>query len=170
MCSDSYTLRLSNVSNVANGDLVRVSTDKSSYTVRIPNDLRSKGKCKLSVNSVHIQVKNGTGNSIVPNNAHTALIQAEGISLLGYNNESGNNNILCEMGIDSNKNDIRLDGVGSAPLFTCPELPAEITINKLVYNSASPFLPIAMNNYTTDIVPCVVVLQIQFYEDMEDKN
>ena len=57
MCSDSYTLRLSNVANTDNGDLVRLSANKDEYTVRIPNDLRAKGKCKLSVNSVHIQTK-----------------------------------------------------------------------------------------------------------------
>ena len=169
MCSDSYTLRLSNVSNVTNGDLVRLSSDKSSYTVRIPNDLRAKGKCKINVNSIHIQIKNGTGNSIVPTNAHTALIQAEGISLLGYNNESGNNNIIAELDIGSG-NVINMNGVGNSPTFTCPHLPAEITINKLVYDPANNFLPIPMNNYTTDVVPCVVVLQLQFYEDMDDKN
>jgi hypothetical protein len=167
MCSDSYTLRLSNVANTDNGDLVRLSANKDEYTVRIPNDLRAKGKCKLSVNSVHIQTKNGTGTDIIPNNSHTALIVADGLNLLGYNNESGNNNVLCEMAIDSNKNDIRLDGV-SSPTFTCPELPAEITIKKRVYDPASPFLPIPMDAFTTDVVPCIVVLQLQFYEDMKD--
>ena len=167
MCSDSYTLRLSNISQNDNGDLVRLSANKDEYTVRIPNDLRAKGKCKLTVNSVHIQIKNGTGTDIVPANAHTALIVADGLNLLGYNNESGNNNVLAEMSIDSNKNDIRLDGVAS-PTFTCPELPAEITIKKRVYNPASPFLPIPMDAFTNDVVPCIVVLQIQFYEDMKD--
>ena len=71
------------------------------------------------------------------------------------------------MAIDSNKNDIRLDGV-SSPTFTCPELPAEITIKKRVYNPASPFLPIPMDAFTNDVVPCIVVLQLQFYEDMKD--
>ena len=167
MCSDSYTLRLSNVANTDNGDLVRLSANKDEYTVRIPNDLRAKGKCKLSVISVHIQTKNGTGTSIIPNNSHTALIIADGLNLLGYNNESGNNNVLAEMAIDTNKNDIRLDSV-SSPIFTCPELPAEITIKKKVYNPASPFLPIPMDAFTADVVPCVIVLQLQFYEDMKD--
>ena len=32
MCSDSYTLRLSNVAQTDNGDLVRLSANKDEYT------------------------------------------------------------------------------------------------------------------------------------------
>ena len=168
MCSDKYILRLANVSfNTENDDLIKLSTDKSEYTVRIPDFLRSKGKCKLTVQSVHIQVKNGTGNSIVPNNSHTALIMTDGLQLLGYNNETGGNvNVLCEMSIDSNKNDIRLDGT-TPPVFTCPSLPPTITLKKMVYDP-NLATPIAMNSYTAATVPCVVVLSLEFEEDMKN--
>jgi hypothetical protein len=168
MCSDKYILRLANVSfNTENDDLVKLSTDKSEYTVKIPEFLRAKGKCKLTVQSVHIQVKNGGGNSIVPTNSHTALIMTDGLQLLGYNNEMGGNvNVLCEMGIDSNKNDIRLDGT-TPPVFTCPSLPPNITIKKMVYDPALA-TPVAMNNYTAATVPCVVVLCLEFEEDMKN--
>ena len=165
MCKDQYILRLSNVTHSANGDLVSLSADKSEYTVKIPEKLRSKGKCKVSVLNITIQVKNGTGSSIVPTNSHTALIQSEGIEFLGFNNETGGNvNVLAEMSIDSNKNDIRLDSPNGLS-FTCPGLPPTITIKKMVYNPASTFLPIPMDGYTTNVVPCVVTLGLEFDED-----
>ena len=165
MCKDQYILRLSNVTHSANGDLVSLSADKSEYTVKIPEKLRSKGKCKVSVLNITIQVKNGTGTSIVPTNSHTALIQSEGIEFLGYNNETGGNvNVLAEMSIDSNKNDIRLDSPNGLT-FTCPNLPPTITIKKMVYNLASPFLPIPMDGYTAAVVPCVVTIGLEFDED-----
>jgi hypothetical protein len=167
MCSDKYVLRLANVSYTNNDDLVKLSTDRSEYTVKIPEFLRAKGKCKLTVQSVHIQVKNGTGNSIVPNNSHTALIVSDGLQLLGYNNETGGNvNVLCEMSIDSNKNDIRLDGT-TPPVFTCPSLPAEITLKKMIYDPNGA-IPTPMNNYTAATVPCVVILCLEFEEDMKN--
>tara|TARA_R110002126_G_scaffold119876_2_gene260918 strand:- start:183 stop:692 length:510 start_codon:yes stop_codon:yes gene_type:complete len=166
MClSESYILRLSNVSHATNTNLVSLSTDKSEFTVQIPNYLRSKGKCQIKVVDIHIQIKNGTGNSIVPANAHTALIQIEGIPFLGYSNENGGYlNSLGEMTIDSNKNDIKLDGVGFNT-FICPDLPPQITLKKMVYNPSTPFLPIPMDNYTTDVVPCIITLQLSFFED-----
>tara|TARA_Y100001937_G_C7034874_1_gene291847 strand:+ start:342 stop:848 length:507 start_codon:yes stop_codon:yes gene_type:complete len=168
MFSDKYILRLANVAfDSQNDDLVKLSTDKSEYTVRIPDFLRSKGKCKLTVQSVHIQIKNGAGNSIVPANSHTALIMTDGLQLLGYNNEMGGNvNVLCEMAIDSNRNDIRLGGA-TPPVFTCPSLPPTITLKKMVYDPALA-TPVAMNNYTDATVPCIVVLSLEFEEDMKN--
>ena len=166
MClSDSYILRCSNVAHSSNTNLVSLSTDKSEFTVQIPNALRAKGKCEVKVVDIHIQLKNNTGNRIVPANAHTALIQSEGIQFLGYSNENaGNVNSLGEMAIDSSKNDIKLDGVGSNT-FICPDLPPQITFKKMIYNPSSPFLPIPMDNYTTDVVPCIITLQLTFFED-----
>tara|TARA_B110000285_G_scaffold56171_1_gene63914 strand:+ start:426 stop:944 length:519 start_codon:yes stop_codon:yes gene_type:complete len=169
MCKDQYILRLSNVTHSANGDLVSLSADKSEYTVKIPEKLRSKGKCKVSVLNITIQVKNGTGTSIVPTNAHTALIQSEGIEFLGYNNETGGNvNVLAEMSVGT-ANTIRLDSPNGLS-FTCPGLPPTITIKKMVYNpiatpAAVAFLPIAMDGYTAAVVPCIVTLGLEFDED-----
>ena len=164
MCSDKIQLRLSNVSLSSNSDLVRVSADKSEYTVRIPSDLVARGKCKITVSNIFIQIKNGGGQSIVPSNSHTALIMTDGLQLLGYNNESGGNvNVLAEMGIDSNKNDISLNSP-TPPQFTCPILPPEITIRKMVYDP-SLALPIAMNAFTTTVVPCIVTLQLEFMDE-----
>jgi hypothetical protein len=164
MCKDQYILRLSNVTHSANGDLVSLSADKSEFTVKIPEKLRSKGKCKVSVLNIIIQVKNGTGTSIIPANAHIALIQSEGIEFLGYNNETGGNvNVLAEMSVGAG-NTIILDSPGGLS-FTCPGLPPTITIKKMVYNPASTFLPIAMNGYTAAVVPCIVTLGLEFDED-----
>tara|TARA_R110000764_G_scaffold212525_1_gene298822 strand:- start:5 stop:508 length:504 start_codon:yes stop_codon:yes gene_type:complete len=164
MCKDQYILRLSNVTHSANGDLVSLSADKSEYTVKIPEKLRSKGKCKVSVLNITIQVKNGTGTSIVPTNSHTALIQSEGVEFLGYNNETGGNvNVLAEMSVGA-ANTIRLDSPNGLT-FTCPGLPPTITIKKMVYNPASTFLPIPMDGYTAAVVPCVVTIGLEFDED-----
>ena len=91
----------------------------------------------------------------------------DGLQLLGYNNETGGNiNVLCEMAIDSNKNDIRLDGT-TPPVFTCPSLPPAITLKKMVYDPALA-APVAMNAFTASAVPCVVVLCLEFEEDMKN--
>jgi len=164
MCSDKIQLRLSNITLSGNADLVRVSADKSEYTVRIPSDLVARGKCKITVSNILIQIKNASSASIVPAGSHTALIMTDGLQLLGYNNEAGGNvNVLAEMGIDSNKNDISLNAC-TPPVFTCPVLPPEITIRKMVYDP-SLVQPTAMNAFTTTVVPCVVTLQLEFMDE-----
>ena len=167
MCKkDIYNLRLSNVTHQGNLNLVSLNADKSEYTVQIPESIRRKGKCTLTVSDIHIQVKNNNGTSIVPANSHTALVECEGLNLLGFSNQNASNPVcLGVMSIDSNKNDIVLDGPTS-PVFTCLDIAPTLTIKRLVYNPASPFLPVAMNAQTAFVVPMIVNLQLEFFEDM----
>ena len=59
---------------------------------------------------------------------------------------------------------VALDSV-SAMEFTCTQLPPTIEVERMTYKSTSPFDLIAADNYTTDVVPFQVTLQLSFYED-----
>ena len=69
------------------------------------------------------------------------------------------------MAIDSNKNDIRLE-TPTSPVFTCLDIAPTLTIKRLVYDPASPFLPVPMNGQTALVVPMIINLQLEFFEDM----
>lgn len=167
MCKkDIYNLRLSNVTHQGNLNLVSLNADKSEYTIQIPESIRRKGKCTLTVSDIHIQVKNNNGSSVVPANSHTALVECEGLNLLGFSNQNASNPVcLGVMGIDSNKNDIVLGGP-VAPVFTCLDISPTLTIKRLVYDPTSPFLPVPMNAQTAFVVPMIVNLQLEFFEYM----
>lgn len=165
MCSDKYTLRLSNVAHSANANLVTLNADLSEYTVRIPEFLRKKGKCKLTVQNCIIQVKNANGTSIVPANTHTAVIEVDGLNLLGYSNQNGAGPVsLCEMPIDSSKNDITLI---NQLTYTCLDIAPTVTIKRKCYKSTTPFLPVVMAEQDDNVVPMILSLSLEFEEDQK---
>ncbi len=144
MCKQTiYNLRLSNIAP-NNTNLVTLSSDKSEYSVRIPAWLRSKGKCNITVQNVIIQTKNGTGTSVVPSNAHTAVVEVDGLNLLGYSNQNGSQALtLCEIPIDSNQNDITLVNPYT---FTSLNIESSVTIKRKCYNPTNENISVSLNN------------------------
>lgn len=144
MCKQTiYNLRLSNIAP-NNTNLVSLSSDKSEYSVKIPAWLRSKGKCNITVQNVIIQTKNGTGTSVVPANAHTAVVEVDGLNLLGFSNQNGSQALtLCEIPIDSNQNDITLVNPYT---FTSLNIESSVTIKRKCYNPTNENISVSLNN------------------------
>ena len=166
MCKDKYILRLSN-STIGN-EAVELNSDKNACFIRIPADLRNKGKCTISVVEITMSLRNGTGNRVIANGTHIVCIRSN-IPQLGYGNEQTSQNQILGSGIipDNNTNAVQLDS-SSSLTFTCGKLPDVIELERMCYDPANNHNLIAANNFTTDLVPFQVVLQITFDED--DKN
>ena len=168
---DKYTLRISNI-NQAEG--IIESTDKSSFTLTLPNNLKGKGKCFIRVVGGMIQLETNTGgNRIIPNNTRIVALRSN-LNFLGYDtNNRGNNASILGNAIvnDDNTLAVELDAPDAGFGFTCLELPNEITIEKLYLNpslvadDSQQFLP--ANEYTAASVPCFVELELMFYNDFE---
>ena len=168
MCKeDTYIFRVSNVPLSTDGNLATLNANKDEFTVKVPELLRKKGKCKVKVANFNIQQKNATGTSVFPSNTHTAVI-AWDLPVLGYANENDGLPFVCASGhIDTNKNNV-FDDAPSPSEFTCVELPPQITFSRKCYKSTSPFSLVSADNFTTDVVPMFLQLELRFYEDMKE--
>lgn len=182
--SDVYVLRLSNTSN---GDdttnpLLSLDADKNEYTINIPSRIQSKGKCFIKVISglMSLEFNGDNTKRIIPSKT-TSVFWQSNIPYLGFDMEnrgSANAMLGSAVCIGSANSDevVHIDSV-EGRTFTCPSLPERISIKKL-YTSATPaevgpgarpanngnLLP--ANEYTTTLLPCEVVLEVTFDEDM----
>ena len=166
MCkTDNYILRITNTS--LSEDLIVVDNLLGTVSLRIPLILLSKGKCRVTVIDSAISLRNASGaDRVVTNDTHIIALRSN-ISSLGFNSETGGNaNILGSAIIPADTtNVVSLDSQN--PLsFVCMQLPAIILIERMCYDSSSPFKLIRANNYTTATVPFQVTLSINFFEDM----
>lgn len=163
MCSEKYILRLSNTT--IGNETVTLNTDKSKVDIRLPNHLRSRGKCTVSVVEITMSLRNGSGNRVIANGTHIVCLRSN-ISQLGWGNEQNSQNQILGSGIvpDNNANAVQLDSTSSLT-FTCPQLPDVIELQRMCYDPANNHNLIAANSFTTDTVPFQVVLQIEFEDD-----
>ena len=159
---DTYILRLCNT--VYGNEAPRLSANKDQWFIRIPNFLRDKGKCRVSVIDMNIQLKNGSGTSVVPANTHLIGIRSN-IPMLGFNNENnGLPNILGMGKVSATGNAVSTDS-SQALSFTCGKLPDEVHLERVCLDPANDFNLIAADNFTTNVVPFQVDLELQFFED-----
>jgi hypothetical protein len=166
MCKDTYILRLTN-STIGN-QAATLNNNNDKVSIRIPNHLRSKGKCMIKVISIHIALQNGTGTRVVANGTNIIAIRSN-ILQLGHSNENnGSNQILGSAIIPLDTTRAVSVDTSDALNFTCGGLPDIIELERMCYDPANKFNLIAADNYTTDIVPLQITLQITFDED--DKN
>ena len=169
MCKnrDKFILRLSNTS-IGNISPI-LNADKNACSIRLPADLRNKGKCNVKVIEITVSLRNGSGTRVVANGTHIVAIRSN-IKQLGYGNEQNGFNQILGSGIipDNNANAVQIDS-SEALEFTCPQLPDVIELERLCYDPANNFNLIAANNYTTNVVPFQVVLQLTFDDDHKDK-
>lgn len=91
--------------------------------------------------------------------------------MLGFNTEtSGLPNVLGTAIVPADTTRVvALDSV-SAMEFTCTQLPPVIEVERMTYKSTTPFDLIAADNYSTDVVPFQMTLQLSFYEDEHSHN
>ncbi len=166
MCKDTYILRLTNT--VIGNESTTLNADKNKVSIRLPNYLRSKGKCSVKVISIHIALQNATANRVVANGVNIIAIRSN-ILQLGHSNENNaSNTILGSAIIPADTTRAVSVDTSDALNFTCGGLPDVIELERMCYNHAGTFNLIAANNYTTAVVPFQVTLQITFDED--DKN
>jgi len=166
MCKDTYILRLTN-STIGN-QAATLNNNNDKVSIRIPNHLRSKGKCMIKVISIHIALQNGTGTRVVANGTNIIAIRSN-ILQLGHSNENnGSNQILGSAIIPLDTTRAVSVDTSDALNFTCGGLPDIIELERMCYDPSNKFNLIAADNYTTDIVPLQITLQITFDED--DKN
>ena len=74
MCNDKYILRLSNTT--IGNQAADLNTNKDKVSIRIPNHLRSKGKCMISVVEITMSLRNGSGNRVIANGTHIVCLSS----------------------------------------------------------------------------------------------
>jgi hypothetical protein len=176
--SNLRILRLTNT----NENVVRLSTDKSSFFYKIPEDLVNMGRCVVEVISGSVQItRQPTGQAstsrIVPTNIPVLLVRSN-IEQLGTDSYTGGDgNILgtCLLQNTAPASEVLAGSTTqnavpfsqTSPLtFLCNQLPSEVFVEKLYYTDAvSPVLTPAAS-YTTNNLPMEVVLKLTFL-DME---
>jgi hypothetical protein len=170
--NDSYILRLTNwsIAESATNPIITLDAQRNAFTVKVPERLRAKGKCRITVVSGEVTLEHYGGaleaTRIVPTDARFLELDSN-IPYLGHDVETiGSANCILIAGaiIGIDQKSVGTPDAGVGPLsFTCPELPPTITCKKW-------YLDIDNNresadNYTTKTVPTEVVLQIEFFED-----
>ena len=168
MCKDKYILRLSNTT--IGNESVDLNADKNACSIRLPAHLRNKGKCNIKVIEITISLRNGSGTRVIANGTHIVAMRSN-IRMLGHGNEQNGFNQILGSGVvqDNNTNAVQLDS-SEALTFTCPQLPDVIELERMCYDPSNNFNLIAANNYTTNVVPFQVVLEITFDEDENRHN
>lgn len=167
MChKDKYILRLSNT--VVGNEQPTLSANKDKVEIRLPNHLRSRGKCTVSVVEITVSLRNGAGNRVIANGTHIVCIRSN-ISQLGWGNEANSQNQILGSGIipDNNSNAVQLNS-SSSLTFTCPQLPDVVELERMCYDPNNNHNLIPADEFTDSVVPFQCVLQIEFDED--DKN
>lgn len=169
MCrTDNYILRITSTS-LADG--ITLNDSKSELSFETPDYLRKKGKCKITVVGGNICLVDGN-NRLNANSTKTILCLNSNIPQLGYFTETrGTNTVLgtCPTvytGTDNNNDGYNVPFASITPLiFTCPELPPVIKVQRMVYNGT-----VFEELTSASSVPFYVELDIQFYEDMPKTN
>ena len=166
---DKYTLRISNANN---SDGITESTDKSTFTINLPNNLKNRGKCYVRVVGGLIQLKatkEANNNRIIEDGTRVISLISN-IPMLGYDTETrGGGNTILGTGfiLDDNTDIVELDAPDAGFGFTCPSLPDQITIEKIYIDPDTNKYVLA--NVNTLELPATIELEITFYNDFIDK-
>jgi len=159
---DKYTLRISNANNA---DGITESTDKSSFTIDLPNNLKNRGKCYVRVVGGLIQLKVPGGNSIIEEDTRVISLRSN-IPMLGYDTENrGSSNTILGTGfiLEDATEIVELDAPDAGFGFTCPSLPEQITIEKIYIDPDTNKYVLA--NVNTVDLPATIELELTFYND-----
>ena len=168
--NDTYILRLTNwsVAETAANPVVTLDANNNEFTVKVPERLRAKGKCKLTVVGGTVMLEEyAAAGRITPDDARY-LELISNIPFLGYDVETtGTQGItLVESEITDNTQvavSPPLANVGG-PVFTVPQLPPQITCKKFYLNAASARVAAQVGG---ELLPVEVILQLEFFEDIQ---
>jgi len=166
MCrTNNYILRITNTALAS--DSITINASKSKVSFDTPDYLRKKGKCKITVVGGNICLVDGT-NRLNADATKTILCLNSNIPQLGYYTETRGGNTVLGTCPTVYTGAVATDGYNApftsvTPLiFTCPELPPVIEVERMVYNTT-----VLEALGSTNIVPFYVELDIQFFEDMK---
>tara|TARA_R100000951_G_scaffold111168_1_gene109862 strand:+ start:694 stop:1260 length:567 start_codon:yes stop_codon:yes gene_type:complete len=183
-------LRILSIENI--GNLVDESTDKSSFTINIPEDMINLGRCLVELQSGFVQVQRSTvdtsGNidatigRIVPSNVNALLIRTN-IEQVGYSSFTGGyNNIigtcLLEGSLTAAASQLAAgtgrDYIGRAGndiatiqkqgVFLCERLPSQLKVEKVYYTDAASPQLVPADSYTAQTLPLQLILKLTFLD------
>ena len=165
--NDTYILRLTNWSIAgASSNSPVLDANNNEFTVKVPERLRVKGKCKCSVIGGEVLLElYGGASRITPNDARYLELQSN-IPILGYDCETNGSQAVLIASAITDQTQVSVTPVLAATgrtEFTCPELPPQITCKKWYLNADNE--RVAAEAYTTKALPVEVVLQLEFVED-----
>jgi hypothetical protein len=183
--SNLRILRLTNV-----GNQVEESTDKSSFTFKIPEDLINLGRCLVEVESGYVQVTRQTVDAnddvdaivgrIVPSNIPLLLIRSN-IEQVGVDSFSSANpniiatcllqntsisaaNVFAGAGTGTGGITLNVAPITGEKTFLCNRLPTECLVEKMYLSDAVTPALIPAVNYTTRTLPMEIVLKLTFID------
>jgi len=179
--SNIKILRLTNT----NQNVVNLSTDKSSFTFKVNEDLINMGRCVVEVMGASVQITKqdltdtvGSDNTdlyrIVPNNIPLLVLRTN-IQQSGLDSYTGGDgNIIGTCNLINAIGPMKTMGVSNCvglsqttPLtFLCDILPSEILVEKLFYANADPTFLLPANSYVATVLPLQIDLKLTFI-DME---
>tara|TARA_R110002020_G_scaffold11609_1_gene43451 strand:+ start:3265 stop:3852 length:588 start_codon:yes stop_codon:yes gene_type:complete len=166
--NDTYIFRLTNWSIAGDSSNTPVlDANNNEFTIKVPERLRAKGKCKVSVIGGEVLLElYGGASRITPNDARYLELESN-IPYLGYSVETtgaGGAILIASAITDNTQVSVTpvLANTG-ATCFTCPVLPPQITCKKFYLNADNE--RVAAEAYTTKALPVEVLLQLEFFED-----
>ena len=152
--------------NSLDSSTVSLSTDKSSFTFNLDNDLRNKGRCLCEVLSSVIQITaDDDKNSKVVDADIAIIVLRSNIQQQGISTETGGSGtILAQFTEVENKTSASC--AQTSPLsFICNQLPSQIKIERMNYTAANPSVLEASNTYTTSPFLFSVDLKLTFLDN-----
>jgi hypothetical protein len=151
--------------NSLDSQTVSLSTDKSSFTFNLDQDLINMGRCLVEVIGGVVQITADDDKNSKVVDADIAIIvlrsniQQEGIST----ETGGSGTILGQFTEVENKTSASL--AQTSPLtFICNQLPSQILLERMNYTAADPSVLEAANTYTTRPLLFSVDLKLTFID------
>ena len=163
--NDTYILRLTNWSIAgASSNSPVLDANNNEFSVKVPERLRAKGKCKCSVIGGEVLLElYGGASRITPNDARFLELQSN-IPILGYDCETNSSQAILIASAITDNTQVSVEPANPwRTEFTCPELPPQITCKKWYLNADNE--RVAAEAYTTKALPVEVVLMLEFVED-----
>tara|TARA_B100001094_G_C17810850_1_gene613723 strand:+ start:56 stop:541 length:486 start_codon:yes stop_codon:yes gene_type:complete len=152
--------------NSLDSQTVSLSTDKSSFTFNLDQNLINMGRCLVEVLSGVVQITaDDDKNSKVCDADIAVIVLRSNISQEGISSETGGNGTILGQVVEvENKTSASL--AQTAPLtFICNQLPSQILLERMNYTAANPSLLEPANTYTTRPLLFSVDLKLTFIDD-----
>ena len=151
--------------NSLDSQSVSLSTDKSSFTFNVEQNLVNMGRCLVEVLSgvVQITADDDENNKVVDADIAVIVLRSN-ISQEGISTETGGNGTILGQFVEvESKTSASL--AQAAPLtFICNQLPSQILLERMNYTAANPSVLEPANTYTTRPLLFSVDLKLTFID------
>ena len=151
--------------NSLDSQSVSLSTDKSSFTFNVEQNLVNMGRCLVEVLSgvVQITADDDENNKVVDADIAVIVLRSNN-SQEGISTETGGNGTILGQFVEvESKTSASL--AQTAPLtFICNQLPSQILLERMNYTAANPSVLEPANTYTTRPLLFSVDLKLTFID------